>query len=58
MKTEFKKITYNGQKAEITKMHTDLYGRTWVNLYYYNRDNGSITKVENELINSSAIKFI
>jgi len=58
MKTQFKKITYLGQKAEIIDTETDLFGRTWASLYYWNRYNGSKTKVSKILITDDAIKFI
>lgn len=59
MKTQqFRKITYLGQKAEITKIETDLFDRTWINLVYWNISNGSRTAVSKILITDSAIKFI
>jgi hypothetical protein len=55
---QFKKITYLGQKAEITNMETDIFDRTWFNIAFYNRDNGSRTKVCHVLSTCDSIKYI
>lgn len=56
--TQFRKITYLGQKAEITHMETDIFDRTWFNIAFYNRDNGSRTKVNHVLSTCDSIKYI